>query len=233
MLEIRSLIAGYGRAPAVFALDLSLRAGEAVVLLGRNGAGKSTTLKACMGLATLLSGDIVFGDKAIAGLQPHEIARLGLGYVPEGRRVFAGLTVAENLEAGRRPPPAGTPAWSAERLYDLFPALGRLRARRAGSLSGGEQQMLALGRALMGHPRALLLDEPLEGLAPLVVDAILRLLGALKREGMALLLAEQNPRLARRVADRVCVLDSGRVRFSGAVDDPAASGPALARYLAV
>ena len=199
----------------LFGLDLRLGRGEVLALLGRNGAGKSTALKAAMGLVKVFSGDMKFDNDNLRNLQPHEVARLGLGYVPEERRIFTGLSVAENLEAGRQPAREGAPRWTPEKLYALFPNLGRLRDRRGGSMSGGEQQMLAIARTLMGNPRAVLLDEPFEGLAPLIVEGVAAAIHELRREGLSVLVCEQNLRLARRVADRACILESGRLRWSG------------------
>jgi branched-chain amino acid transport system ATP-binding protein len=205
MLEARGLCAGYGAAQVLFDVNLEARGGEVVALLGHNGAGKSTTLKTIMGLLPLQSGRVAFDGRDIAGLQPYEIARLGLGYVPEDRRIFSELTVAENLEVGRK----GTGPWSEERLFALFPALGRMRGRRGGEMSGGEQQMLCIARTLAGNPAAVLLDEPSEGLAPVVVDAIAKAIGELKRSGLTVLLAEQSERFTERVADRAYRLEKG------------------------
>ena len=211
-LEARKLSAGYGRARVLFDVDLEVRSGEVVALLGRNGAGKSTTLKAIMGLLPAWSGEILLDGKDLRGLEPHQIARLGLGYVPEERRIFTGLTVAQNLEVGRQPPRGGAPTWTEERLLKLFPALRALRARPGGRISGGEQQMLCIARTLAGNPAAILLDEPSEGLAPVVVEQVARAIGELKQAGVAVLLAEQSRHFAERVADRTCVLETGIIR---------------------
>ena len=208
-LEVRGLSAGYGRARVLFDVDLDVDEGEVVALLGSNGAGKSTTLKAIMGLVPASSGTIVFDGRPLAGLEPHEIARLGLGYVPEDRRIFTDLTVSENLEVGRQSPRSGAPAWTGERLFALFPALAPLRGRRGGRMSGGEQQMLSIARTLAGNPSAILLDEPSEGLAPLVVEQVARAILEMKRAGLAVLLAEQSRRFAGRVADRRYLLEKG------------------------
>ena len=233
MLELRGVNAGYGRAQILFDLDLELRRGEVTALLGRNGAGKSTTLKAAMGLLPVSSGRISFQGKEVNGFQAYQIARLGLGYVPEDRRIFTDLTVMENLEAGRQAPRAGAPAWTPEKLCELFPNLGRMRSRRGGSMSGGEQQMLAIARALMGNPGALLLDEPFEGLAPLIVEGIARTVRELKREGLSVLLCEQNLRYARRVADRACIIEKGRVCYAGTMEALDADPALRERYLSV
>ena len=208
-LEVRRLNAGYGRAQVLFDVELEARAGEVVALLGRNGAGKSTTLKTIMGLVPPLSGEIRFGGRDVTRLEPYEIARLGLGYVPEDRRIFTDLTVRENLEVGRRPARAAAPAWNEARLFALFPALGALRERRGARMSGGEQQMLCIARTLAGNPSAILLDEPSEGLAPVVVEQVAKAIVELKRAGLAVLLAEQSRHFAGRVADRVYLLEKG------------------------
>ena len=211
LLEVRRLSAGYGRARVIFDASLELRRGEVAVLLGRNGAGKSTTLKAIMGLVAASSGEILFGGGATARLQSFEIARLGLGYVPEERRVFGELTVAENLEVGRQPARQGVPAWTPERLYGLFPNLAGSRDRPAARLSGGEQKMLAIARTLMGNPLALLLDEPSEGIAPLLAARIADTVRELRSHGVGILLCEQNAAFARRVADRAYLIERGQI----------------------
>jgi len=196
----------------LFDVDLEARQGEVVALLGRNGAGKSTTLKAIMGLIEPLSGEVIFEGRNLKDLEPHEIARLGLGYVPEDRRIFTDLTVTENLEVARQPPRGAAPAWTEERLFALFPALAGLRNRRGARMSGGEQQMLCIARTLAGNPQAILLDEPSEGLAPLVVEQVARAIAELKRSGITVLLAEQSRHFAGRVADRAYVLEKGIIR---------------------
>jgi branched-chain amino acid transport system ATP-binding protein len=211
MLEVRALSAGYGRSRVLFEVSLEVAAGEVVALVGRNGAGKSTLLKAVMGLLPPSSGEVRFDGRRIDGCEPHEIARLGLGYVPEDRRIFTELTVAENLSVGRQPPRAGAPAWTDEALFALFPALGGMRERPGGRISGGEQQMLCIARTLAGNPRAILLDEPSEGLAPVVVEQVAKAILELKRAGVGVLLAEQNPRFTGRVADRGYKLEKGRM----------------------
>ena len=204
--------AGYGRARVLFDIDLQVAAGEVVALLGRNGAGKSTTLKAIMGLVTPTSGEVIFNGQRLEGLEPHLIARLGLGYVPEDRRIFTDLTVDENLEVGRQAPRAGTPHWTEDKLFGLFPALAALRERRGGRMSGGEQQMLCIARTLAGNPAAVLLDEPAEGLAPVVVEQVARAIREMKQAGVAVLLAEQSRHFTERVADRIYLLETGMIR---------------------
>jgi branched-chain amino acid transport system ATP-binding protein len=216
VLEVEGLRAGYGPAEILFGVSLSLARGEVAALMGRNGAGKSTTLKAIMGLVPPRAGRVRFAGREIAGLAAFRIARLGLGYVPEDRRIFTDLTVAENLEVGRRPA-EGRDAWTPERLFEVFPNLASMRNRRAAAMSGGEQQMLAIARTLMGNPEAVLLDEPSEGLAPVILelmaDAVLRM----KREGIAVLLSEQNFYFAAAVADRAYVIERGEIRYDGSM----------------
>ncbi len=233
MLEFKRLNSGYGRAHIVFDVDLEMRAGEIVALLGRNGAGKSTTLKTAIGLLPPFSGDVFFNGRSMAGLEPFQIARLGMGYVPEERRIFTDLSVMENLDVGRLPPRAGAPRWTPGKLFELFPNLGRMRERRGGSMSGGEQQMLTIARSLMGNPSALLLDEPFEGLAPLIVDAMAQTIRELKREGLGVLLCEQNLRFARLVADRACILEKGRLCYAGTLAALDAEPSLRERYLSV
>ena len=211
MLEVRRLNAGYGRAQVLFDLDLELRAGEVAVLAGRNGAGKSTTLKAIMGLVAPTSGEVLFQGRRIQGLEPFEIARLGVGYVPEDRRIFTDLTAGENLEVGSRPSREGVPAWTIERVFALFPNLAGMRERPGSRMSGGEQKMLAIARTLMGNPTAILLDEPSEGLAPVIVRQMADAVRSLKAAGLSVLLCEQNPRFAAELADRVYRIEKGRV----------------------
>ncbi len=211
MLEVRSLSAGYGRARVLFDIELHAAHGEVVALLGRNGAGKSTTLKAIMGLLPALAGEVHFDGQRIDGRAPHEIARLGLGYVPEDRRIFTDLTVAQNLEVGRQPPRASAPSWTTERLLALFPALATMLDRPGGRMSGGEQQMLCIARTLAGNPKAILLDEPSEGLAPVIVEQVACSILELKRAGVTVLLAEQSKRFTERVADRSYTLEKGEI----------------------
>lgn len=215
MLEVKALNAAYGRAQVLYNVDLRLDAGEVAVLLGRNGAGKSTTLKAIMALVRPTSGEIRFEGRRIDTLQPYEIARLGLGYVPEDRRIFTGLTVAQNLWVGRQPARAGAPQWSEEKIYELFPNLAGMLDRVAAGMSGGEQQMLSIARTLLGNPKAVLLDEPSEGLAPLIVQQMAHTITELRRAGVTVLLCEQNLAFARQVADRAFILERGEVRYSG------------------
>jgi branched-chain amino acid transport system ATP-binding protein len=233
MLELRGVHAYYGRAHILADVGLTVAPGEVVVLAGRNGAGKSTTLKTIMGLVRAAAGEIVFAGRRVERCEPFEVARLGIGYVPEDRRIFAGLSVAENLEVGRQPARAGAPQWTPEVLFGLFPNLASVSDRPGGRISGGEQQMLAIARALMGNPRCLLLDEPSEGLAPLIVESLAAAIRELKLQGVAVLLSEQNVRFAERVGDRACVIEQGRVRFSGTMPELARDEAAKSAYLGV
>ncbi|MBI3453276.1 MAG: ABC transporter ATP-binding protein [Rhodospirillales bacterium] len=233
MLRLEAVHAYYGRAHILAGIDLAVERGEAVVLLGRNGAGKTTTLKAAMGLVPVATGRVVFLGADIAGRAAHEIARIGIGYVPEDRRIFAGLTVMENLAVGRQPPRRDAPTWTVERLFGLFPNLAAMRDRPGGRMSGGEQQMLSIARTLMGNPRLVLLDEPVEGLAPAIVEEMARTVLALKREGLTVLLSEQNLAFARLVADRAYVIEKGQLRFSGTMAALMADAAARTRYLSI
>jgi branched-chain amino acid transport system ATP-binding protein len=217
LLALRDLRASYGRAQVLFGVSLDLNPGEVVALVGRNGAGKSTTLKAVMGLVPASAERLAFRGRSLLGLTTYRIARLGLGYVPEDRRVFTDLTVDENLEVGRQPARGGRAPWTPERLFGLFPNLAEMRDRRGNEMSGGEQQMLAIARTLMGNPEAILLDEPSEGLAPVIVQMMAEAVRAMKAEGVAVLLSEQNWAFASAVADRACVIERGEVRFQGLV----------------
>ena len=219
MLEVSGLDAAYGRARILFDVSFEAHAGQVAVLLGRNGAGKSTTLKCIIGLVRPQSGEIRFDGRPIQHLQPYQIARLGLGYVPEDRRIFTDLTVMENLEIGRQPPREGAPRWTPAKLFELFPNLGRMQDRLGARMSGGEQQMLTIARTLMGNPRAILLDEPSEGLAPVIVEQMARTIRELKAQGLTVLLCEQNLHFARLVADRAYVIEKGQLRRSGTLDE--------------
>ncbi|RTH37953.1 ABC transporter ATP-binding protein [Thermus scotoductus] len=213
-LRVLELRAGYGGIPVLHGVSLEVGEGEVVALLGRNGAGKTTTIKAIMGLVQIHGGRILYGDMDLTRLPSFRRAQLGLGYVPDDRRIFPELTVRENLLIAHRPGP-----WTLERVYRLLPRLQEIENRRGGLLSGGEQQMLTIARTLMANPRLLLLDEPTEGLAPLIVEEIARLVEELKQEGMPVLLAEQNLRFTGRVADRGYVLETGEVRVEGSMQE--------------
>jgi branched-chain amino acid transport system ATP-binding protein len=233
LLEVSELHAYYGQAQVLDGVSFGVAAGEVVALMGRNGAGKSTTIKAIMGLLPPARGEVRFAGAAIAGLPPHEIARRGLGYVPEDRRIFTELTVAENLEVGRRPPRAGAPAWTTDRLFALFPNLAEMRNRPGSQMSGGEQQMLTIARTLMGNPACVLLDEPSEGLAPVIVEQMATTIQALKREGLTVLLCEQNLHFATLVSDRAAIIEKGRIRYSGTIRELQSDEVVRAQYLSV
>ena len=229
MLELEGVEAGYGLSRVLHGVSLRAEAGEVVSLLGRNGAGKSTTLKSIVGLVAVSGGRIRFDGREITGRPTHEISRLGVGYVPEERRIFSDLTVAENLLVGRK----GAGAWDTARVYEFFPKLREMAGRRAGSLSGGEQQMLTVARTLMGNPRVLLLDEPSEGLAPVIVRALGEQIAGLKREGLTILLSEQNLKFAARLADRAYIIEKGIIRFDGPMAALMADEDLRRKYLTV
>jgi branched-chain amino acid transport system ATP-binding protein len=215
ILELEGVHAVYGRSHVLHGVTLAAREGEVVSLLGRNGSGKSTTLKSVVGLVRVVGGRIAFRGRPLLGLPTHDISRLGVGFVPEDRRIFADLTVRENLLVG-----AATNAarrWTLPRLVDLFPNLGPLLDQRGGSLSGGEQQMLTIARTLVTDPALLLLDEPSEGLAPVIVKRLGDAIAALKQEGLTILLSEQNLRFARRLADRAYIIERGEIKFEGPI----------------
>ena len=216
-LRVERLNSFYGPAHILFDVSLDAAAGEVVALLGRNGAGKSTTFRSIIGLVPPRSGRIVFDGRDVAGRPTHEIARSGVGYVPEDRRIFTDLTVEENLEVGRRPPRPGVPAWTAERLFALFPNLAEMRRRPGGRMSGGEQQMLTIARTLMGNPSLVLLDEPSEGLAPKIVEHMAQVILEMKREGLSVVISEQNLHFARLISDRAYIIEKGRIRFEGPI----------------
>ncbi|MBS0541195.1 MAG: ABC transporter ATP-binding protein, partial [Proteobacteria bacterium] len=195
--------------------------------------GKSTAMKAIMGLVPPARGEVTFDGRRIERLAPHRIARLGLGYVPEERRIFTELSVMENLEVGRQAARDGAPTWSAERLFALFPNLGRMRERPGGRMSGGEQQMLTIARTLMGNPRCVLLDEPSEGLAPIIVEQMAQSIRALKSEGMCVLLSEQNLHFCEAIADRAYIIEKGQIRFGGSMAELAADASLREQYLSV
>ncbi|MBU0724944.1 MAG: ABC transporter ATP-binding protein [Alphaproteobacteria bacterium] len=233
MLVVEGISAYYGRAHILADVGLSVARGEVLALLGRNGAGKSTTLKSIIGLVPPAAGSVRFEEREIASRPSYEIARLGLGYVPEERRIFSELTVLENLEVGRQKPRPGVPEWTPERLFAIFPNLAEMRNRPGGQMSGGEQQMLTIARTLMGNPSLVLLDEPSEGLAPKIVEQMAETLKALKQEGLTLILSEQNLHFARLVADRATIIEKGRIRFTGTMAELMADDDARTAYLTV
>ncbi len=217
MLHVDTIHAHYGRAHILQGVTFDVAKGDALVLLGRNGAGKSTTFKSLIGLLRPTSGRITFAGREIAGHEPHIIARAGLGYVPEERRIFTDLTVLENLEVGRLPARNGAPPWTPDRMFEIFPNLATMQNRPGGRMSGGEQQMLAIARTLMGNPRLILLDEPSEGLAPVIVEQMAHAIRAMRDSGVTIVLAEQNLHFALAVADHAAIIEKGRIAWSGTV----------------
>jgi branched-chain amino acid transport system ATP-binding protein len=233
MLEVNGLRTYYGRARILEDVSFQVARGEVVALLGRNGAGKTTTLKSIMSLLRPAAGKVIFDGREISGLAPYQIARLGLGYVPEDRRIFTNLSVIENLAAGHQRPRDDAPVWTPDRLFALFPNLAQMRHRLGGSMSGGEQQMLTIARTLMGNPRAILMDEPSEGLAPVIVEQMVETIAELKAHGVTIVLSEQNLHFARAVADRATIIEKGRIRYTGSMEDLAADEEVRAAYLTV
>src|ERR1700738_1453283 len=223
MLLVKDLHAYYGRAHILHGVSLAAAAGEVVALLGRNGAGKSTAMKAIMGLVPPAKGEVNFAGQRIERLPPYRIARLGLGYVPEERRIFTELTVVENLEVGRQASRDGAPAWTEDKLFALFPTLAGLRERAGGRMSGGEQQMLTIARTLMGNPRCVLLDEPSEGLAPIIVEQMGHSTRARKAKAMCVVLSEQTLHFCQSVADRAYNIEKGQIRFGGTMAELSAN----------
>jgi branched-chain amino acid transport system ATP-binding protein len=232
ILATRDLVTGYGAGAVIHGVSIDVQAGEVVCLLGRNGAGKSTTLRSIMGLTPPRSGRVEFMGKEITGRPPFEAARLGIGYIPDDRRIFADLTVEENLRIVRQVTRRDG-RWTLERVYQLFPVLTELRLKQGSGLSGGEQKMLAIGRALMGNPNLLILDEPSEGLSPLMVKTLTEAIGQIQKEGVTLLVADQNVKFARRVADRGYIMEKGHIRYSGRLEELWANEEVVKRYLAV
>ena len=238
LLEAKGLQAWYGAAQILYDVDLNVRRGEVVALRGRNGAGKSTTLKTLMGMLAKRKGQIRFMGKDLSKSDPHDAARLGLGFVPEDRRVFTDLTVMENLAVGRQPArhwPDGTaaPLWTPEALFKLFPNLGEMPQRPGGRMSGGEQQMLTVARTLMGNPYLVLLDEPSEGVAPVIVEQMAQMILELKAQGVSILLSEQNMHFAELVSDRAYVLEKGQIRYHASMAELAANDEVRRSYLSV
>jgi branched-chain amino acid transport system ATP-binding protein len=232
LIELRDVDTYYGDSHILFDLSLDVDEGEVVCLLGRNGAGKTTTLKTITGLVPPRAGRIRLRGQELTGLPPFRVARLGIGYVPEDRRIFGNLTVRENLEVARKTWGTGG-AWTAERVFELFPRLRERRDQRGGTLSGGEQQMLTIARTLMGSPDVLLLDEPSEGLAPLIVQMLGEQLDGLKRTGITMILAEQNVHFVSELGDRVYILEKGMVRYQGSMIEFLANDEVRRAHLAV
>ena len=233
MLTIEALEAGYGSSRVLFGLSMVARAGEVVSLIGRNGMGKTTTVRAIMGMTRPTGGSVSFGGRALGGLAPHAIARLGLGLAPEGRRVFPSLTVEENLVATARADTHDSNRWTLERVVALFPRLGERRRQSARTLSGGEQQMLAIGRALMTNPRLLILDEATEGLAPLIRAEIWRCLHQLKQEGQTIIVIDKNLGEMAALVDRHHIVEKGRVVWSGTPSELGREADLAKRYLGI
>ena len=238
LLEAKGLAAWYGAAQILYDVNLEVKRGEVVALMGRNGAGKSTTLKTLIGMLAKRSGNINFLGFDISKTEPHVAARLGLGFVPEDRRVFTDLTVMENLEVGKQPERrwsdgTAAPVWTAERLFKLFPNLGEMPNRLGGRMSGGEQQMLTVARTLMGNPYLVLLDEPSEGVAPVIVEQMAQMILELKTKGVSILLSEQNMHFAELVSDRAYVLEKGQIRYKGSMADLSSNDEVRRAYLSV
>ncbi|MBZ0216032.1 MAG: ABC transporter ATP-binding protein [Fimbriimonadaceae bacterium] len=233
VLSLQNVNTEYGRAHILHGVSLQVGAGEAVALMGRNGAGKSTTLKTITGLVSPRDGHIIYRNMDITGLAPYRIARMGLGYVPEERRIFTDLSVWENLEVGRQPARGQTEPWTPERIFDLFPNLAEMRGRRANAMSGGEQQMLTVARTLMGNPDLILLDEPSEGLAPVIVNQMGRAILQLKKEGLSVLLCEQNLSFASQICDRAYVIEGGEIKFEGTMKTLAEDEDVRRAYLTI
>jgi branched-chain amino acid transport system ATP-binding protein len=232
MLEVEHIHTYYGLSHILFGVSLTIEAGKVVCLLGRNGAGKSTTLKSIIGIAPPKKGSIRFKDVEIGGKQPFMLVRMGIGYVPDDRRIFADLTVEDNLEIAERKV-GGIQGWDKDRIFQLFPVLKNIASRSGGCLSGGEQKMLAIARALMGNPELLLLDEPTEGLAPLMVRTIEEQVNALKTTGLTVLLAEQNVKTTLKLSDHGYIIDNGTIRYHGSVDELKENEEVRKKYLLI
>ncbi len=233
MLEVKAINSHYGKAHILNDLSFRVEAGEVVSLLGRNGAGKTTTVKSIMQLVKPTSGDVLFENQRLNRMSPHQVAKLGIGYVPEERRIFTDLTILENLEVGRQPARDGMAAWNKERLFEIFPNLEERKHNRGKALSGGEQQMLTIARTLMGNPRLLLLDEPSEGIAPVIVEDMAKTILTLKKEGLSVLLSEQNLHFARIVSDRAVIIESGEKKFDGTFEELESNPEIRDAYLSV
>jgi branched-chain amino acid transport system ATP-binding protein len=234
VLTVENVQAAYGHSKALHGVSLTIAEGEAVCLIGRNGAGKTSTMRAIVqDQIRVTEGSVRFRDAELAGLPPHQVVQLGIGYVPEDRRVFASLTVAENLVVPRSWGNGGGQPWTVERVYTLFPALREFRTRLAGNLSGGQQQMLAIGRSLLTNPSLLLLDEPHEGLAPLVARQVVQAINELKATGVSMLISEQHLHLVHETADRIYVIDRGMTVFSGTLAEFEGSPEIAKKYLMV
>jgi branched-chain amino acid transport system ATP-binding protein len=232
-LTVENINTFYGLSHILFDVSLTVQKGEVVVLLGRNGAGKTTTMLSIMGMNPPKSGKVAFRGEDITGLAPYKVARMGIGYVPEDRRIFPDLTVAGNLDVGLQSSKGKPRKWTPERIFQLFPVLEDFSNRHGGTLSGGEQQMLTIARSLMGDPDFLLLDEPSEGLAPIIVKALGEFIKVVKNEGMTVLLSEQNTKFALKHADRAYIVDNGAIKFEGSISELEQNEEIKKRYLAV
>ena len=232
-LKVDGIHTAYGLSQVLFGVSLEVQAGECIALIGRNGVGKTTTMRSIIGLTPPASGRVMWKGQDIARLGPHRICRLGIGFVPEDRRIFPELSVWENLDIARRTGAGGRTTWSEEQVFALFPDLAEIRDRRGGVLSGGQQQMLTIARTLMGNPELLLLDEPSEGLAPLIVELLQQRVAELKATGLSIVLAEQNLQFVMALADRVYILEKGEVRFTGTPADLRADERIVHQYLTV
>lgn len=233
MLELRDVNSFYGKAHILQDLSFSVGRGEVVALLGRNGAGKSTTMKSIIQIVRPRSGSVTLAGRELVGQPSYRVARSGIGYVPEDRRIFTALTVLENLEVGRQPRRDGAPVWTVDALFELFPNLYERRNRLGKAMSGGEQQMLTIARTLMGNPSLLLLDEPSEGIAPVIVEQMAHAILRLKAQGLTVMISEQNLHFARVVADRAIIIESGAKKFDGSFEELAAKPEIRDAYLAV
>ncbi|MBN9087881.1 MAG: ABC transporter ATP-binding protein [Reyranella sp.] len=232
-LQVEAIHTAYGLSRVLFGVSLEVHAGECIALIGRNGVGKTTTMRSIIGLTPPASGRVMWKGRDIARLGPHRICRLGIGFVPEDRRIFPELTVWENLDIARRAGPDGRTTWREEQVFALFPDLKEIRDRRGGVLSGGQQQMLTIARTLMGNPELLLLDEPSEGLAPLIVEQLRQRVAELKATGLSIVLAEQNLQFVMALADRVYILEKGEVRFTGTPANLQADKSIVQQFLTV
>ena len=232
-LSVQGLNSYYGPAHILFDVALEVGEGEVVALLGRNGAGKSTTFRSIVGLVDQHEGQIIFEGRDMSNQPTHAIVRNGLGYVPEERRIFTDLTVDENLEVGRQPPRSNAPQWTRDKLFALFPNLGEMRGRMGGRMSGGEQQMLTIARTLMGNPSLVLLDEPSEGLSPKIVEQMVGAILAMKKEGVSIVVSEQNLHFANLISDRAYIIERGRICFSGTMSELKARPDIRDAHLAV
>ena len=231
-LEVRDIHTSYGLSQVLFGISFDVAEGEIVSLIGRNGVGKSTTMRSVIGLTPPRAGSVSWLGQDITGMPTHRISKLGIGFVPEDRRIFPDLSVWENLDIARRPAANGA-GWDEERVFELFPDLAEIRDRRGGVLSGGQQQMLTIARSLMGNPTLLLLDEPSEGLAPLVVEAVRDRIAQLKQAGLSIVLAEQNLDFVLALSDRLHILEKGEIKFTGTPDDLRGNDAVLEKYLTV